>query len=264
MDWIYESQSWFNLKLLDSIQLYLSWNEMRVLKIITVENWVIRIRCQKYLFSSISQPSILCLGRPLFHFSEASAGICCISYAINKATVSSLNWVSRLCGHTQEGTSTHDKHESKRSKVWPTTDFQSVPRKQSLYDDQPDIDFHVLQLHRHFLCTMHHTKCGEMLFPFDPTSNWQPVVRVRHVSLVRMFIPLGRDGYDHCVYVKRESLNANSPSNVGFCREPLTVNLQHAKQKECSSMFLPLHYFASLKILKGILHYITIHNMALL
>lgn len=250
MDWIYESQSWFNLELLDSIQLYLSWNEMRVLEIITVENWVIRIRSQKYLFSSISQPSILCLGRPLFHSSEASAGIYCISYAINQATVSSLNWVSCLCGHIQEGTSTHDKHESKRSKFWPTTDFQSVPRKQSLYDDQPDIDFHVLQLHRHFLC------------------NWQPVVRVRHVSLVRMFIPLGRDGYDHCVYVKRESLNANSPSNLGFCREPLTVNLQHAKQKECSSMFLPLHYFASLKILKGILHYITIyfliHNMALL
>jgi hypothetical protein len=103
MDWIYESQSWFNLELLDSIQLYLSWNEMRVLEIITVENWVIRIRSQKYLFSSISQPSILCLGRPLFHFSEASAGIYCISYAINKATVSSLNWASRLCGiHKKE------------------------------------------------------------------------------------------------------------------------------------------------------------------
>ena len=182
------------------------------MEIIPVQNCVIGIRSQKYLFSSIlHSPPYYDSEDYLFHFSEVSAGIYCISNATKKATVSSLTFPPL---HTQEGTSTHDKHESIQTCIKGCSFGDRFPKRsrQALYDDQPNIHFHVLQLHRHFLCTMHHAAVWWNALSVQPEQLAVCCKDWGMFSLGRVFIP----GYDRCVYVKPESLNANSPSKLGF------------------------------------------------
>ena len=149
---------------------------------------------------------------PLFvSLLRSTAGIYCISNASKKATVSSLTFPPL---HTQEGTSTHDKHESIQTCIKGCSFGDRFPKRsrQALYDDQPNIHFHVLQLHRHFLCTMHHAAVWWNALSVQPEQLAVCCKDWGMFSLGRVFIP----GYDRYVYVKPESLNANSPSRLGF------------------------------------------------